>query len=70
MRNQRRGRIVNITSVGGRMAIPFHSTYHVSKFALEGLSESIQYELEPFGFYAEFSAKVVYFGGHFKHKLL
>jgi short-subunit dehydrogenase len=26
-----------------------HSTYHASKFALEGLSESIQYELEPFG---------------------
>jgi short-subunit dehydrogenase len=49
MRNQMRGKIVNITSVGGRMAIPFHSTYHGSKFALEGLSESIQYELEPFG---------------------
>jgi len=49
MRKQRGGRIVNITSVGGRFAIPFHSGYHGSKFALEGLSESIQYELEPFG---------------------
>lgn len=49
MRNQRNGKIVNITSIGGRVAIPFHSIYHATKFALEGLSESIQYELEPFG---------------------
>jgi short-subunit dehydrogenase len=49
MRNQRNGKIVNITSMGGRIAIPFHSIYHATKFALEGLSESIQYELEPFG---------------------
>jgi short-subunit dehydrogenase len=49
MREQRRGKIVNITSMGGRIAIPLHSIYHATKFALEGLSESIQYELEPFG---------------------
>jgi short-subunit dehydrogenase len=49
MRKQRSGKIVNITSMGGRIAIPFHSIYHGTKFALEGLSESIQYELEPFG---------------------
>ena len=49
MRNQRSGKIVNITSVGGKLAIPFHSGYHGTKFALEGLSESIQYELDPFG---------------------
>ena len=49
MRNQRNGKIVNITSMGGRIAIPYHSIYHGTKFALEGLSESIQYELEPFG---------------------
>lgn len=49
MRKQRSGKIVNITSVGGKLAIPFHSGYHGTKFALEGLSESIQYELEPFG---------------------
>lgn len=35
--------------MGGRIAIPYHSIYHGTKFALEGLSESIQYELEPFG---------------------
>jgi NAD(P)-dependent dehydrogenase (short-subunit alcohol dehydrogenase family) len=49
MRKQRSGKIVNITFMGGRIAIPCHSIYHGSKFALEGLSESIQYELEPFG---------------------
>jgi short-subunit dehydrogenase len=49
MRKQRTGKIVNITSMGGRIAIPLSSFYHGSKFALEGLSESIQYELEPFG---------------------
>ena len=35
--------------MGGRIAVPFHSGYHGTKFALEGLSESIQYELGPFG---------------------
>ena len=49
MRRQRAGKIVNITSMGGRITIPLSSSYHGSKFALEGLSESIQYELEPFG---------------------
>jgi short-subunit dehydrogenase len=49
MRKQRSGKIVNITSMGGRISIPLSAFYHGSKFALEGLSESIQYELEPFG---------------------
>ena len=49
MRKQRRGTIVNVTSMGGRIAIPFDSFYHASKFAVEGLSESLQYEAEPFG---------------------
>ena len=35
--------------MGGRIAVPLSSSYHGSKFALEGLSESIRYELEPFG---------------------
>ena len=42
-------KIVNVTSMGGRIAIPLDSIYHGTKFAVEGLSESIQYELEPFG---------------------
>ena len=49
MRKQHSGTIVNVTSMGGRVAIPFDSFYHASKFALEGLSESLQYEVEPFG---------------------
>jgi NAD(P)-dependent dehydrogenase (short-subunit alcohol dehydrogenase family) len=49
MRKQGEGIIVNITSLGGRISFPLNSPYHATKFALEGLSESIQYELEPFG---------------------
>ena len=49
MRKQRSGTIVNISSLGGRIGIPDPSAYHSTKFALEGLSESISYELEPFG---------------------
>lgn len=49
MRNQRAGNIINISSVGGRIGIPLNSAYISSKFALEGLSESMRYELEQFG---------------------
>lgn len=47
-REQRRGTIVNVTSVGGRITFPFYSLYHATKWAVEGFSESLQYELEPF----------------------
>jgi NAD(P)-dependent dehydrogenase (short-subunit alcohol dehydrogenase family) len=43
------GIIVNISSVGGRMSVPILSAYNSTKFALEGMSESLSYELEPFG---------------------
>jgi NAD(P)-dependent dehydrogenase (short-subunit alcohol dehydrogenase family) len=43
------GTIVNVSSVGGRIGLPVLSAYHSTKFALEGLSESMSYELEPFG---------------------
>jgi len=43
------GRIVMISSVGGRMAYPFGGAYHASKFGLEGLSESLRRELMLFG---------------------
>jgi len=49
MRKQGTGIIVNITSLGGKISFPLNSPYHATKFALEGFSESIQYELEPFG---------------------
>ncbi len=48
-RQGRPGRIVNISSVGGRNANPFMAPYCTSKFGLEGLSESLRRELLPFG---------------------
>jgi NAD(P)-dependent dehydrogenase (short-subunit alcohol dehydrogenase family) len=49
MRKQRHGTIVNISSIAGRIGFPLTAAYVSSKFALEGLSESIAYELEQFG---------------------
>ena len=49
MRNQRRGMIVNITSMGGRIYTPLGSWYHGSKFALEAISDCLRMELKPFG---------------------
>lgn len=49
MRRQRRGIIINVTSVAGLVGIPGECVYSSSKFALEGLSESISYELQPYG---------------------
>ena len=49
MRAQGEGMIVNISSIGGRMTFPLGSLYHGTKFAVEGLSEALHYELEPLG---------------------
>jgi NAD(P)-dependent dehydrogenase (short-subunit alcohol dehydrogenase family) len=49
MRKQRHGTIVNISSLSGRIGFPLTSAYVSSKFALEGLSESMAYEVEQFG---------------------
>jgi NAD(P)-dependent dehydrogenase (short-subunit alcohol dehydrogenase family) len=49
MRSQRSGYIVNIGSIGGLIAIPYQAMYSASKFALEGLSESLRMEVRPFG---------------------
>jgi len=48
-RAQKSGVIVNISSVGGRMCYPFGTLYHGSKWAVEGLSEALHYELIPLG---------------------
>ena len=48
-RNGAPGRIVMISSVGGKNAMPFLGAYSASKFALEGMSESLRRELMPFG---------------------
>lgn len=47
-REQKRGTIVNVASVGGRMTFPLSSLYNATKWAVEGFSESLQYELEEF----------------------
>jgi NAD(P)-dependent dehydrogenase (short-subunit alcohol dehydrogenase family) len=44
-----RGRIVNISSIGGRVAAPMVGPYAASKFAVEGLSDSLRRELRPWG---------------------
>lgn len=49
MRERGSGRIVNVSSMGGRFAMPFGAWYHATKFALEGFSDALRQELEPFG---------------------
>lgn len=49
MRDQRSGIIVNISSISGQIGFPAQSVYVSTKFALEGLSESFAYEVEPYG---------------------
>lgn len=49
MRENRSGQIINISSVGGFMAMPTMSAYSASKFALEAASESLWYEMKPWG---------------------
>ncbi|MBZ0268387.1 SDR family NAD(P)-dependent oxidoreductase [bacterium] len=49
MRERRRGRIVNVTSMNGRIGFPIGGWYSASKFGLEGLSDSLRREVAPFG---------------------
>ena len=44
-----RGRILNVSSVGGRVTFPFFGAYHASKYALEALSDALRVELRGFG---------------------
>ena len=49
MRAKRFGRIVNISSIAGKIYTPFGAWYHATKFALEGFSDCLRLEVEPFG---------------------
>jgi len=49
MRAQRRGRIVNVSSLSGRVGLPGVSSYAATKHAVEGFSEALRWEVEPFG---------------------
>jgi NAD(P)-dependent dehydrogenase (short-subunit alcohol dehydrogenase family) len=49
MRSQKAATIVNFSSIGGLMGLPFQPFYSASKFAIEGLSEALRMELKPFG---------------------
>ena len=49
MRAQGRGRIINLSSISGKMGFPAFSAYVASKHALEGYSESLSLEVQPFG---------------------
>ncbi len=47
-RGRKKGTIINIASVGGRVGLPFYSVYSSTKWAVEGFTEAVQYEMEPF----------------------
>ena len=49
MRERGSGRIVNISSIAGRVVLPFCGWYHVSKYSVEALSDALRLELKPFG---------------------
>jgi len=48
MRKQQGGMIINVSSIGGLMGLPFQGFYSASKFAIEGMSEALRMELKPF----------------------
>src|SRR5258708_4110537 len=43
------GRIINISSMGGRITLPYFGVYNSTKYAVESLSDALRYELQPFG---------------------
>lgn len=49
MRRQGRGRIINVSSMGGEMTFPLGGAYHASKYAVEALSDALRTEVKPFG---------------------
>lgn len=49
MQERRAGRIINVSSVGGLITLPFFGVYNSTKYAVESLSDALRYELRPFG---------------------
>src|SRR5262245_25401020 len=49
MMERRAGRIINVSSVGGRITLPYFGVYNSTKYAVESLSDALRYELLPFG---------------------
>jgi len=49
MRQQGSGRIINTSSIAGKMVVPFGGWYHVSKYSVEALSDALRMEMKPFG---------------------
>jgi short-subunit dehydrogenase len=49
MRARGKGRVINVSSVGGRMTLPYFGVYNSTKYAVESLSDALRYELRPFG---------------------
>jgi NADP-dependent 3-hydroxy acid dehydrogenase YdfG len=48
MRDRKSGLIINVASIGGQIALPLYSLYHATKWAVEGFTDSLQYELAAF----------------------
>jgi NAD(P)-dependent dehydrogenase (short-subunit alcohol dehydrogenase family) len=51
MRAQRSGRIINVSSIGGRVHVPLSGWYNAAKFAVEGFSDELRLEVAPFGIF-------------------
>jgi short-subunit dehydrogenase len=49
MLERKAGRIINVSSVGGRITLPYFGVYNSTKYAVESLSDALRYELRPFG---------------------
>ncbi len=49
MRTRGSGRIINVSSLGGRITLPYFGVYNSTKYAIESLSDALRYELRPFG---------------------
>ena len=70
MREQGSGLIVNISSLGGLIGLPFQGFYSASKFAVEGLSEALRIEVKPFGIIVVLIEPGDFHTGFTEHRLI